>query len=110
MITPTKGNILVEYSEEEWSDNGLGIILPSQHEMRKMMKKNNRYRISSDNKPPDLYRWGKYISGESREKIPEGSFVYYNRHDGEQFNHEGKTYLVLPENLALAYYVAETTH
>lgn len=107
MITPLKGNIVVEYSEEEWADNGSGIILPSQKEMREMMKKNDRYRLSADNKPPDLYRWGKYITGESRENIPEGSFVYYNRHDGYQFEHEGQTYLVLPENLALAYYVAQ---
>lgn len=109
MIKPTKGNIVVEYLEEEWAANQFGIVLPSQKVMRDMLRKQERHRIDIDNKPPDVYRWGRYVAGESRERIPDNAFVYYNRHDAHEFTYEGIQYLALPENLALAYYVPEPT-
>lgn len=109
MIRPTKGKVLVEYSEKEWAENSSGFILPSQQTMRQMLKKKDRVHFDMDNKPPDIYRWGRYVAGETREKIPSEAFVYYNKHDGEEFVYDDTTYLVLPEHLVLAYYVPETT-
>lgn len=100
-----RGYSILEYvPPEEWASQN-GIYLPSATQMRDMLRRQESKTLSIDEPPPDLYRWGRLIDGNL--KIPIGSFVYYNRHEVEDFELEGRNYVRINNLNAIAYYVLE---
>jgi hypothetical protein len=51
-----------------------------------------------------VYRFGKLVDGPEL-GIPTGTFVYFNRHDAEEFEVEKRTYFRINNLNALAFYV-----
>lgn len=95
-----KGHSLLEYqAPEEWQSKD-GIVLPSAATMRDYLRGKDPT-FSVDDPVPDIYRYGKLVSGALN--VPDGYLVYFNRHDAEHFEYEGKEYYRINDNNALAY-------
>lgn len=97
-------SLLVYEAPDHWSEKD-GIILPSAATMRDYLRMAGSKTFDVDNPPPDICRWGRYVSGKL--PIPEGAYVYYNKHDADEFEAEGTTYVRINNLNALAYYVPE---
>lgn len=105
MITTIKGHSILEYQPPQDWETTDGIVLPSEGMMRHMLKSKVSKVLDIDAPPPDIHRFGRYVSGDIRELSP-GDFVYFNRHDADEFEHEKKTYYRIKNTNALAYFKA----
>ena len=101
MLRPLTKYLLLEYEKpEDFVDVG-GLFVASEHLQRDFIRKKDRKVFTADAPPPDMYKWGKLIEGESC--APIGSMVYFNKHDAHEVLEGEKFFYLLPKEHALCY-------
>ena len=94
-------NLIVEYKEPETIlERESGIVVLS--EQFKHYRKKGRDKIIRVNNPEDVIRIGKVISS-GVIYIGEGREIFFNRHDADFFQYDGKDYYKVKTDLALGY-------
>lgn len=101
MFKTNKGWTILEWIKpEDWHDSSSGIITLSEKAKRDVMRKQEKKIFVAGNYLPDVIRVGLYVDGGLG--VKPGTRILFNKHDGVEFVHEGKTFYTLRDDMAIA--------
>ena len=85
-----KGYTLIEYvAPPAYQEIAGGFFVPSEIVTREFIRQKGKKTFDVNDKLPDIYRKGTVVSSKA---VQEGCVVYFNKHDADFFEFEGKSY------------------
>jgi len=91
MLQALDGFAIVEYQEPDTYVNIGGLFHPSEATRRRLLKQKDQKEFRADAPPPDIIRCGTLVSGFIL-GLEQGARIFFNKHDADQFEYDGKTY------------------
>ncbi len=100
------GQVLVRWDKPvNWQSDGTFLlpVLQRRREMQRARLKEKAGGYDVMDLEKDIIRLGELIDGDTGYETPIGTYVYFNRHDADEFEHEGETFFRVFANQVLAY-------
>jgi co-chaperonin GroES (HSP10) len=106
MVKAVDTKVIIETDKDEFVEKD-GILLPTKALMREYMKKHDRRIIDQNYDNHIRHGCVRSVGNKARrdaEGVKEGDFVFFNRHDGVEFDLDGTHYIGIDWNLILCIY------
>ena len=96
MKAPNGKTIIKWNKPDDYRLTNRGILVMSETEQRRLLKKTEKHILSVDAPPPDIIRTGEVVDSQ---ELEQGSIVYFNRHDATEYTYNKQIYFTIPTNL-----------
>jgi co-chaperonin GroES (HSP10) len=100
MLEAYTGKVIAEIEKDDFVEMN-GLYLPSKQKTREFMKANN-IRIIDENYTNHIREGTVTSVGKNTREVHEGDRVVFNRHNGVEFDFDGKRYISIDETWVLA--------
>lgn len=106
MVKAYGTKVIIETDKDEFVEQN-GILMPTKALMREYMKQKDKRMIDENYDNHIRHGCVRSVGNKARRDdmgVKDGDFVFFNRHDGVEFDHEGVHYIGIDWNLILCIY------